>query len=88
MAYRIAAGIAQIKGLSIDLSLVRTNIIYFSLENQKKVEEKFVSDAAKEGILFLALGKNRFRMVIHYGIEADDIDKTISALNKMIKQIQ
>ena len=87
-ARRLAEGIAQTKGLSIDLSLVRTNIIYFSLENQKKVEEKFVSDAAKEGILFLALGKNRFRMVTHYGIEADDINKVISALKKVVKQIQ
>jgi len=87
-ARRLAEGISQIKGLSTDLSMVQTNIIYFSLDNQKISSERFVSDAAKEGILFLALGKNRFRMVTHYGIEADDIDTALAALKKVIKQVQ
>jgi threonine aldolase len=83
-ARRLAEGIAQIEGLSIDISAVHTNIIYFDLIDRRLSAETFLSRLEKKGIRFLRSGgPSRFRMVTHYGIEAEDIDATLRALREV-----
>ena len=81
----LAEGIARIKGLSIDLSRVHTNIVYFELKSDRIKPEQFLDTLSEKGIRFLNTGKSTFRMVTHYGIEAEDIDLTISFLKQIMK---
>jgi threonine aldolase len=84
-AHRLAAGIENIQGLSIDLPHIRTNIVFFNLTDGRLSEEKFLTELSKRGIQFLSIGSSRFRMVTHYGISADDIDRVLSSIREVLK---
>lgn len=85
-ARRLAEGIAEIEGLQTDLARVRTNIIYFDVTSEKTNVEKIRVGLEKRGIKALPTGPNRFRMVTHYGIEVEDVGRTISALKEIITE--
>ena len=86
-ARRLAEGIAQIEGLSIDLAAVQTNIVYFDLVSDKLDIETFVTRLEEKGIRLLHIGGPcRFRIVTHYGIEAEDIDVTLAAMREVIEE--
>jgi threonine aldolase len=85
-AKRLAEGISQIKGLSIDLSRVQTNIVYFGIENGRIKTELLIKEMSQKGVLFLSTGPDKFRMVTHCGIEAGDIKKTLTILRQVMKK--
>jgi threonine aldolase len=85
-ARRLAGGIAQIPGLSIDVEKIKTNIIYFDLIVNKMAPDDLVKQVGEKGIKFLRTGPTRYRMVTHYGISAEDIDTTIDVLVEVMKQ--
>ncbi len=76
-ALRLAGGIDRIPGLSIDLKYVRTNIIYFDLVDGEMTPERFLQELGRRGVRFLRTGTSRFRMVTHYGISSEDIDRVL-----------
>ncbi|MDH4209865.1 MAG: low-specificity L-threonine aldolase [candidate division WOR-3 bacterium] len=84
-ARRLAEGIARIPGLSIEPDKVYTNIVYFEIEQDKMTADELVAKLSEKGILTLSTGPGRFRMVTHYGIEADDIEKTLKALSEIMR---
>lgn len=79
-ARRLAAGIAAIDGLSIDLARVQTNIVYFDLLDDRPCAEEYAQEAARRRLGILSTGPNRLRAVTHYGISAQDIDEALSIL--------
>ncbi len=84
-ARQLAEGISQIDGLSIDLSKVQTNIIYFDLISKRITVEQFIARLNERGIKTLCLtGTPRFRMVTHHGIDSNDIDAALSALKQVM----
>lgn len=86
-ARRLAEGIEKIEGLSIDLTVVQTNIIYFDLVSDKLDIDTFVRQLDQKGIRLLHIGgPRRCRVVTHYGIEAEDIDVTLKALREVIEE--
>lgn len=85
-AHRLAEGIGQIEGLSIEAGSVQTNIIYFELVSDKVSVEEFIKRLEKKGVRLLCLGGSScFRMVTHYGIEGEDIDAALAALRAVMK---
>jgi threonine aldolase len=87
-ARRLAEGIAEIKGLSIDVAAVQTNLIYFDMVSDRLGVNEFIAHLAKRGINILCTGREaRFRIVTHYGIEAEDIDITLAALREVAKKL-
>lgn len=85
-ARKLAKGIAQIPGLSIELRRIRTNIIYFDLDSDCITAEEFLTELDKRGIRILSTDPSRFRMVTHYGITSEDIDKALVALREVMKK--
>jgi threonine aldolase len=86
-ARRLAEGIARVPGLSIDMNTVHTNIVYFDIDSGKITAEQLKKRLEEKGIMALPTGPTRFRMVTHYGVEANDIDLTVSALNDIMKKV-
>ena len=85
-ARHLAEGIAQIEGLSTDISVVHTNIIYFELTSNRLSAEQLIARLEGKGVRLLSLGgASRFRMVTHHGIEAEDIEATLAALNEVME---
>ncbi len=85
-ARRLAEGIARIPGLSIDPGKVFTNIVYFEIEQGRIKTDEMVAKLENTGIKTLSTGPRRFRMVTHYGVESDDIERTLNALGEIMRQ--
>lgn len=85
-ARRLAEGIAQIPGLSIDAEKIKTNIVYFDLVDNRMAPDDLVTKLGEKGVKFLRTGPTRYRMVTHYGMSAEDIDTTLDALAEVMKQ--
>jgi threonine aldolase len=84
-ARRLAEGIAQISGLSIDLAGIHTNIIYFDLVSDRLTADELITRLRKKGIWLLHTGPSRFRVVTHHGIHSEDIDAVLVILGEVIE---
>jgi len=83
-AARLAEGLAQIPG--VEVSPVRTNIIYFRLaEGVTKTPEEVVEELKGHGVLLLGRVGGRFRAVTHYWIDDNDIERTIRAMRRVLR---
>ena len=93
-ARRLAEGIDKIEGLWIDLENIKTNILYFDIEKGKDRGEKLARqtknieiypfEIAQDNVRFFESRPGHFRLVTHYGITRDDIEKTLGVLDKMV----
>ena len=80
-ARMLAEGLASIPGISANPELVRTNIIFFEIESQDV--SRFRAGLTERGVLFSG-GPKRFRMVTHYGVDANDIDYALQAVREVV----
>jgi threonine aldolase len=85
-ARRLAEGIARTERLSIELNKIQTNIVYFNIADDKFTAETFVRQLAGRGIKILQVGPRRLRVVTHYGINTDDINLALAALNEVMAE--
>jgi len=80
-ARRLAEGLAEIPGITLDPAAVRTNIVYFDVATPAA---EFVKALADGAVRVISTGPNRCRAVTHYGIGSGEI----SAALKVIRQRQ
>jgi len=80
----LADGIADLPGVVLDPETIKTNIIYFDLDDAAIESANFLTVLAAKGIQFFDTGPRRFRMVTHYGITAEDILYTIDAFKQTL----
>jgi threonine aldolase len=86
-ARRLAEGIARIPELSIELKKVQTNIVYFNTVDNEFTAEKLVRQLSDKGIKILQVGPGRLRAVTHYGINTEDINLALAALNEVMAKL-
>lgn len=83
-AKRLAEGVANLKGISIDAEKVQTNIVIFDVSETGKNSVQIVEELKKENIFAIPFGK-AIRMVTHCDVSSDDIEKTLTVLDKIIQ---
>jgi len=74
-ARMLAEGLKDLN-FRIDMRRVQTNIVIFEVDNG----EKFISEISRYGIKASNFGRNKVRMVTHYGIEKKDIKYVLETL--------
>jgi threonine aldolase len=74
-ARTLAEGLAELPGVSCDLSRVQTNLVYF--EVAKLSGARFQEECRKRGLLCEALDPQRVRFVTHNGITAADVQAAL-----------
>jgi threonine aldolase len=84
-AKKLAMGLAQIPGLSLDPDQIRTNIVFFELESEQMTAAQFSRRIDAEGIRMLPTGAQKVRAVTHYHITAEDIDQALAVISKVMK---
>ena len=86
-AKKLATGLAEIPGISIDPDQIPTNIIFFEVNREDMTPAKFVQRIDAEGIRILPVptGPNALRAVTHYHITSEDIDQALSVISKVMK---
>lgn len=82
-ARMLAEEIDKISGINVDLYRVQTNIVNFEIGGLRISTKMFLSKLNENGILALELDPIRIRMVTHYGIEEEQVKKTIEIISKI-----
>ncbi len=77
-------GITDLPGIVLDPESIKTNIIYFDMDDDTLESADFLVALSTKGIQFFDTGPRRFRMVTHYGITAEDILYTIDAFKQTL----
>jgi threonine aldolase len=83
-AKRLAAGVANLKGISIDAEKVQTNIVIFDVSATGKASAEICAALKENGVLAIPFGK-AIRMVTHYDISREDIETTLKSLDKIVQ---
>ena len=76
-ARKLAEGLAEVEGISIDPDALPTNLVFFEVEREDRADlhAKLVERGIKGGG-----GGRRWRYVTHYGITESDIDYTLETV--------
>jgi len=83
-AKKLAMGLAEIPGISINPDHIQTNIIFFEITREDMTPEEFVQKIDAEGIRMLPVGPHRVRAVTHYHITTADIDQALGVISKLM----
>jgi threonine aldolase len=83
-ARRLARGLAALPGVVLNLEQVQTNIVIFALAAEAISPQALAAGLAQQGIKLSPIGGRRLRAVTHYGIDAEDIDRTLEAARSVL----
>jgi threonine aldolase len=81
-----AKGISSIPGLATEPERVATNIVYFDLLDNHLTDDDFLSKLEALGVKLSHTGPARFRMVAHYGITGEEIQKALAAIDAIMRK--
>jgi threonine aldolase len=81
-ARTLAEGLAELPGVSIDLSRVQTNIVRFEVAGMSARD--FASACGARGVLGGASGGSAVRFVTHFGIEAEDVQRALAVCSEVL----
>jgi threonine aldolase len=80
-ARTLAEGLAEIKGIKLDLWRVQTNLVIFEINGISPAS--FLDECKKRGLRADANGRNRVRFVTRYGIDAEDVQFALKVVSEV-----
>lgn len=83
-AKRLAARLQQIPAVTIDPSLVETNMVFFDVHSTKFSIPAFVAALKQEGVLINAVGGSTCRAVTHLDVSAEDIERATDHFARLL----
>jgi threonine aldolase len=81
----LAEGLAALPGIQIDLSLVQTNIVIFSVKRRDVDAPGLILKLGEEGIKAFTVSSDRIRMVTHKDVDRAGILRTLEVLGTILK---
>lgn len=82
-AKRLAEGVGNLKGVSIDAEKVQTNIVLFDVVETGKTSAEIIAELKRRNILAIPFGRE-IRMVTHCDVSLGDIETTLKELEKIL----
>ncbi|WP_422444683.1 low-specificity L-threonine aldolase [Thermoanaerobacterium sp. DL9XJH110] len=82
----LAEGLNSISGIRIDMDTVQTNIVICDIAGLGMDGEEFARRLYGHGVKINGGRGTSVRFVTHYGIEKEDVEYAISAVNKIAKE--
>lgn len=83
-ARHLAEGLARIKGVALDPRKVVTNIVIFDVRGTGRAAAEICADLGKRDILCGPTDKFSIRMVTHYDVDRDAIDRALAAIAEIL----
>ena len=83
----LARGVAEIEGISIDLSTVETNIVIFDISGTGIGEKEFVERLKAEGVLAGDFGPNLIRFVTHKDVTEADVRAAVEKVARIVRGV-
>jgi threonine aldolase len=87
---RLAFGLADFPQIDIDVDRVVTNIVNFSVRNdrQERLTDaetmQFLAKAREYGVLMGTMGEGTIRAVTHYGLDGEDIIAALAGIRRAL----
>jgi threonine aldolase len=79
-AQKLADGLRQVKGIVVDEGSPYSNMVYLNLENDVKIDTvTIIEQALKFGVLLDSENARRMRLVTHYWVDDNAVNKVIKA---------
>jgi threonine aldolase len=85
-AKQLVHGLAEIDGVEADPERVRTNIVIFDIAATGMTTAQLSSEMKSRGVLANGINEREMRMVTHYDVSQEDIEKTISASREILNR--
>ena len=85
-AKRLVHGLAEIDGVEADPERVRTNIVIFDIAATGLTTSQLSSEMKTRGVLANGINEREMRMVTHYDVSHEDIEKTISVSREILNR--
>jgi len=83
----LAEGLSKMEGVKVDMKTVQTNMAMFDVDGLGIKADVFVKELKGHGVLAGNMSKTRVRMVTYRGIEKEDIEKALAAIEETIKEL-
>lgn len=80
----MAENLADIPGIDLDPARVKTNIVFFDLQDGLTADD-LADRVARDGVLIMSSAEKRVRVVTHYGIERSDVDAAVGTIKKAMR---
>jgi len=86
-ARQLARGLAGVKGITVDISKVKTNIVFFGLTDEATVDAAgLVQGLEDRGVRIGAYGGMKCRAVTHYQITDEHIERFLEAATDVMEK--
>lgn len=85
-AKRLAVRLQEIPAVTIDPTLVETNILFFDVRSKKFSVRAFVAALKQEGVLINAVGDHTCRAVTHLDVSAEDIEQAADGIARLLNE--
>ena len=86
-AQNLAKSIQEIDGLTLSPAEVETNILCFNVDPSLGTAAQFIWRLKERGLMTLAIGPERVRMVTHLDVNASDVQQAITILNEVANEV-
>ena len=87
-ARRLAQGLANIDGISVDPDSIHTNIVIFEVDQAVGTANQVIYALAEEGVLVTYPGQQSLRMVTHRHIGGADIDDALGRVSSVVRRLK
>lgn len=87
-ARRLAQGLANIDGISVDPDTIHTNIVIFEVDQSVGTANQVIDALAEEGVLVTYPGKQSLRMVTHRHIDGADVDDALGRVSSVVRRLK
>ena len=81
-ARKLAEGLSEMPGITIDPTQIQTNIVFFDVTHERVAADELVKQLDAAGIRMLSTSPGKVRAVTHYHISEEDIDLTLEMISK------
>jgi threonine aldolase len=82
----LVKGLEKIAGLDFDATSGKTNMVFFDLQESPLTVDGFLSRCKEQGLLLCPFGGRRIRAVTHLDISADDCERALGIIERVLQQ--
>jgi threonine aldolase len=83
-AKRLAEGLAELRGVSIDPERVQTNIVIFDIAATGMTTAQLSSELKSRGVLANGVNAREMRMVTHYDVNREQIGRVVQIVREIL----
>jgi threonine aldolase len=83
-AKRLALGLKEVNGVSINPEHVETNIAIFDIAETGMTAAQVTDEMKKKGVLIHSVGKTQIRLVTHLDVSSEEIETALKAFKKIL----